>query len=65
MEERKLDVAMTAFSTTPDGTLEFDKGKAKNLDTKDFGQIVLEEKFVKGKTVRDMNRNPGDNQMTR
>ena len=64
MGERELDMAMTAFSATPDGTLEFDSGKAKNLD-KNFGQIVLEEKFVKGKTIRDMNRNPGDNQITK
>lgn len=55
MEERKLDLAVTAFNTTPEGDLEFDNGKAKNLDTR---QMFLEEHFVKsGKSTSEMNKN--------
>lgn len=60
MAERKVDMAVTTFNPTPEGILEFDNGRARNLDTKDFGQIVLEEKFVKGKSISDMNRNGVD-----
>ena len=60
MDERKLDMAVTAFNTTPDGTLEFDTGMVKNLDTKTFGQMFLEERFVKkseGNSISKMNKN--------
>lgn len=59
MEERKLDMAVTAFNTTPDGTLEFDSGKVKNLDTKTFGQMFLEEQFInksERNSISNMNR---------
>jgi len=59
MAERKLDIAVTAFNPTQEGTINFlGDGKAKNLDTKDFGQIVLETKFVRGNSVSEMNKNP-------
>jgi hypothetical protein len=38
MDERKLDMAVAAFSPTPEGTLDFENGKAKNLDKKEFGK---------------------------
>lgn len=67
MGKRKVDIALTSFTPDPNGELEFGKGRAENLDTRDFGQIVLEERFVKGikgRSISGMNKNPDkDNQM--
>ena len=46
MDERKIDIAVTAFNTTPEGTLEFDNGKVKTLDKKEFGKAFLMDRVL-------------------
>ena len=46
MDERKIDIAVTTFNTTPEGTLEFDNGKVKNLDKKEFGKAFLMDRVL-------------------
>lgn len=49
MEDKKLDMAVAAFSAMPDGELEFENLKAKNIDTisaKEFGKKFLIENVV-------------------
>lgn len=64
MAERKLDIAVAAFNPTPEGSMNFlGDGKAKNLDSKDFGQLVLETKFVNSRSASNMNRSKGNNEI--